>query len=464
MSFAQLLRILWARRRLVIVVTSVAVGLAIIVQLVKPATYVAVTSIVIDGRGVDPITGAASPQAIAAVLATQEDIINSRAVAQEVVQALNLVTHEEGARTQDGWVSFLLKHLKTKPEPNSSVMRVKYEDPDPGLAAKVANGFADAYLQTSMDLKAEPTRRQSNWFDQQLQGLRNTVEAQQQHLSDYQRSNGILSTTDRLDVENARLDEISRQLAEAQRNSQAANAKLQQANTALATGRLNEVPDVMGNGLLQTLKGEQIRAQAKLAELGERYDRNHPQMISATAEANALNQKIAAELQSVKGSVEQAAQIAHQQVTDLQRSFDVQKSKILELTQKRDEISVRDKEVQTAQGAYAAALQRSSQLRLESQLNQASAAILDRASPPQSPDGLGLVVSTVLAIVFGSMLGVGIALGLEMLDRRVRDGRELTRIAGVEVLAEVPRLRASFRPRKLIGVRGPHEVLEGKPA
>jgi hypothetical protein len=62
------------------------------------------------------------------------------------------------------------------------------------------------------------------------------------------------------------------------------------------------------------------------------------------------------------------------------------------------------------------------------------------------------------------MLAVGIALALEMLDRRVRDGRELSQIAGVEVLAEVPRLRASFRPRKLIGVRGPHEVLEGKTA
>ena len=464
MSFAQLLRILWARRRMVMAVTAVAVVLTIIVQLARPDTFVATTSIVVDARGVDPLTGAASPQTIAAVLATQEDIINSRAVALEVAKVLNLGSNEPGARTTQGWASELLKHLKIKPEANSSVLTIKFEDPDAVLAAKVVNAFADAYLQTSMELKLEPTRRQSNWFEQQLQGLRNTVESTQQHLSDYQRSTGILATNDRLDVENARMEEISRQLVEAQRNSQTANAKLQQAQLALSTGRLNEVPDIMSNGLLQTLKGEQIRAQAQIAQLGERYDRNHPQMIAAKAEAAALNQKITAELESVKGSGEQAAQIARQQVNELQRSFDAQKAKILELTQKRDEISVRDREVQTAQGAYAQALQRSSQLRLESQLNQASAAILDRAIPPQSPDGLGLIVSMILAIVFGGMLAVGIALALEMLDRRVRDGRELSRIAGVEVLAEVPRLRASFRPRKLIGVRGPHEVLEGKPA
>ncbi|HEY4366355.1 MAG TPA: Wzz/FepE/Etk N-terminal domain-containing protein [Steroidobacteraceae bacterium] len=464
MSFAQLLRILWARRRLAAGVVAGTLVLALAVQILKPATYAAVTSVVIDARGVDPLTGAASPQSIAAVLATQEDIINSRAVALSVVKALNLVTNEEGARTADSWASSLLQNLKTKPEATSSVLRIKFEDSDPEFSAKVANAFAEAYLQTSLELKLEPTRRQSNWFEQQLQGLRGTVEAQQQHLSEFQRSNGILATNDRLDVENARLEELSRQLVEAQRNAQTANAKLQQADQAIRTGTLNEVPDMMSNGLLQTLKGEQIRAQARLAELGQRYDRNHPQMISATAEANALGQKIAAELQSVKGSVQQAAQIARQQVADLQRSFDAQKAHILQLTQQRDEIAVRDREVQTAQGAYAAALQRSSQLRLESQLNQASAAILDVAPVPQSPDGLGVIVTAVLAIVFGSMLAVALALGLEMLDRRVRDGRELTRISGVEVLAEVPRLRASFRPRKLIGVSGPHEVLEGKPA
>lgn len=232
MSFEQLLRILWARRHMVIAVTAAAVVLTVIVQLAKPDTYVATTSIVVDARGVDPVTGAASPQTIATVLATQEDIINSRVVALEVAKALNLGSDEPGGRTTQRWAGELLKHLKIKPEANSSVLTIRFEDPDAVQAAKVVNAFADAYLQTSMELKLEPTRRQSNWFEQQLQGLRNTVESTQQHLSDYQHSTGILATNDRLDVENARLADISRQLVEAQRNAQTANAKLQQAQLA----------------------------------------------------------------------------------------------------------------------------------------------------------------------------------------------------------------------------------------
>src|SRR5690606_14304576 len=137
---------------------------------------------------------------------------------------------------------------------------------------------------------------------------------------------------------NARLASISDQLVEAQRVQQAAEARLRQADVALRSDRLNELPDSMSNGLLQSRKGEQIRAQAKLADLSERYARNHPQIIAANAEIASLNQRISAEMQALKGSLQQRAQIARQQVADLQRSFDAQKSHILQLTQQRDEM------------------------------------------------------------------------------------------------------------------------------
>ena len=62
------------------------------------------------------------------------------------------------------------------------------------------------------------------------------------------------------------------------------------------------------------------------------------------------------------------------------------------------------------------------------------------------------------------VLGAALALMLEMFDRRVRDGDELVSVAGLEVLGEVPRLRASFKPHKTPLVRGTRALLEGGPA
>lgn len=472
MTFTQLLRILWARRQMVFVVTGAAVALALIASIVMPKIYVATTSLVIDARAADPLTGAApNVPSTAGLLATQMDVIASSAVALKVVDALRLPTSADAVdpemtdiradvRSRESWARALLDRLTVKPAADSNVVRISFEDSDPGFAATVANAFGDAYLQTSLDLKVDPARRQSVWFEQQLERLRNAVESRRESLSEYQRTHGIVATTERLDVENARLEEVSRQLLEAQRNAQGANARLRQTTRG---GRLSEVPEIMSNGLLQSLKGDLARAQGRLAQLSERYDRNHPQYMSAAAEVQELNQRIAAEVDSARGSIEQSAQIAQQQVSSLQRAFDEQKAHILELTRQRDEISVRDREVQNAQGAYDAALQRAGQLRLESQINQTSVAVLDRATAPLGPAGLGLFLSTALSLVFGALLGVALALATEMLDRRVRDSDELVSVAGLEILGEVPRLRASFKPRKALPIRGATAVLEGRP-
>jgi chain length determinant protein EpsF len=462
MNITQLLRILWARRHLVFVVMAGAVALALIAKLVLPPTYVAATSLVIDNKGIDPVTGSVLPAQGANVLTTQIDVITSRAVALKVVDAMKLVegTGPEADAKRNGKAFALLGALSVKPTSQSNVVRIKFEDDDPQFAADAANAFADAYVRTSLELRLDPARRQNVWFDDQLATMRDTVEQRRQKLSQYQRDHGIIATDERLDVENSRLNDLSRQLVEAQRVQQDAQARQRQAQS----GKTSELPEVMSNSLVQSLKAELVRAEAKLAELSERYDRNHPQYQMANAEVRALRDKIAAETNSATASIAQAVQIANRQVANLQQAFDEQKARILELKRQRDEVSVLSREVETAQGAYDAMLQRASQVRLESQLDQTSVAVLDRAAVPSSPAPPGLVLSVVLAAVFGTMFGTALALLLEMLDRRVRDGDELTRLAGLEVLAEVPRLRASFRsPRARLTYGQKPPALEAKP-
>lgn len=469
MSFTQLLTILWARRQFLIFTVIGVVLVAWLAWIAMPKLYVATTSVVINARADDPLTGAApNMPSTTAVLATQMDVIASRAVALQVTDMLKLPTDEAAAeaadlpaRTREGWANELLQKLSVKPVADSSVVRIRVEDENPEFAANVANGFAEAYMQTSLNLRLDPAKRQSAWFDEQLTRLRGVVEDRRQKLSEYQRTHGIVATSERMDVENARLEELSRQLLGAQRKAQETGAHVRQSVQAMNSERLSEVPEVMGNSLLQSLKGDQIRAEARLAELSERYGRNHPQYIAANAEIESIRQKISGEISRVRGAMEQTSQISQREVADIQRAYDQQKQHILELSRQRDEVSVQDREVQNAQAAYDAALQRASQLRLESQLNETSVAVLDNALAPSSPAGMGFVTTTALSLVFGALLGAALALMLEMIDRRVRDGDELVRVAGIEVLGEVPRLRASFKPARIPLVRGQRTLLEG---
>jgi polysaccharide biosynthesis transport protein len=200
------------------------------------------------------------------------------------------------------------------------------------------------------------------------------------------------------------------------------------------------MPDVMGNVLVQSLKAELGRAEAKLAEIGGRYDKNHPQYQSVEAELESLKSKLATELNTAKGSITQSAQIARRQVAQIEQALERQKVRVLELSQQRDKLSVLTRDVENARSAYDAALQRHTHVRLESRLDQTDIAVLNPAIPPLAPVFPKIPLNVVLSVMIGMMLGVGAALLLELMNRRIRSRDDLAYAAGIAVLAEIPRV------------------------
>jgi len=91
-----------------------------------------------------------------------------------------------------------------------------------------------------------------------------------------------------------------------------AESRQKQMTKALQGDRLEELPDILGNGLLQSMKSDLVRAEGRSAEVAQKYDRNHPAHLSAAAEVQTLRNKLAAELATVKGSINQATQLAEQ--------------------------------------------------------------------------------------------------------------------------------------------------------
>lgn len=91
MNLQQFLQILRARLRVLVVTPLAAALMALAVSLMLPKAYTATTALVVDYKGVDPITGIAVPaQLMPGYMATQVNIIGSHNVALKVVDKLKL--------------------------------------------------------------------------------------------------------------------------------------------------------------------------------------------------------------------------------------------------------------------------------------------------------------------------------------------------------------------------------------
>jgi chain length determinant protein EpsF len=444
MNFAQFLLILRARKRIVLLTLLVTVTATLVVSFLLPKTYKATSSLVMNSKGVDALTGLTLPgQLLPGYMATQIDIISSKNVALRVVDQLKLAespavieqfresTGGEG-NVRDWLAELLQKKLDITPSKESSVVDVTFKGSDPQFVAAVANAFADEYMKTSVQLKTDPMRKASRYFDTQLKTLRDSLEAAQSKLSKYQQEHGIVSVDNRLDVETQRLNDLSTQLVVAQSQSMEATSR-----QSFASGKGGESPDVANSPVVQNLKISLATAETKLAEVSQRLGRNHPQVESARSEVDRLRRALRENMAVTSASVSNSAGIFAQREAALRAALAEQKAKVLELNRSRDEMNVLNKDVESAQRAFDAASLRSSQTRIEGQSDQSDVAVLNPATAPIEPAGPKVLLNTVLSLILGSMLGVGLAMLAEMFDRRVRSASDLSDVMQIPVLGAI---------------------------
>jgi len=443
MNVHQFLLILLARKKIILAALLATVLLALGWSLVQPKTYKATASVLLNYKGVDPVSGLTMPgNLMPGYMATQMDIITSKTVALRVVDSLRLAASpavqaqwravSEGKGSARDWLAdLLLKKLDIMPSRESSVVGISFSGADPAFAAAVANAFADEYQKISVQLKTEPAKKASAYFNEQTRQLRDNLEAAQARLSKYQQEKGIVSLdNNRVDVELSRLNDLASQLVAAQTQAMEASSR-----AGMATGVAS--PDVANNALVQSLRVSLAGGEAKLAEAASRYGRNHPAWQSAQAEVGKMRAELNAALGSVSKSVGANAQVYRQREAELRAELAAQKTRVLELNRTRDELGVMLKDLDSAQRAFDAASQRFSQTRIESQSEQSDISILNPAVAPTAPAGPRVLLNTLVSIVLGTILGVGLALLLELLNRPVRSSGDLKDMLGIPVLGTV---------------------------
>lgn len=467
MNVHQFLLILLARKKLILGVLAVTVLLTLAVSVIQARTYKATASVLLNYKGVDPLTGLTMPgQLLPGYMATQIDIITSKNVALRVVDQLNLGASpavmaqfraaSDGRGTVQDWLAeLLLRRLEIVPSRESSVLEISFKGADPTFVAAVANAFADEYQKLSVQLKTEPMQKASAYFDQQTRQLRDDLEAAQARLSKYQQEKGIVSLdNNRVDVELSRLNELSAQMVAAQSQSIEAGSR-----ERMASGAGASAPDVAGNAMVQNLRVSLSLAEAKLAEMGQRLAANHPQYVASRAEVDQLRRQLGGVVASVSSSVGNNAEVLRQRENELRDAVAAQKIRVLELNRARDELGVLLKDVESAQRAFDATAQRLSQTRIEGQSEQSDISVLNPATAPMAADGPRVLFNTLVALLLGTIIGVAIALLAELLNRPIRSPGDLNESLGIPVLGTIdwrpPRrynragLRQLLTPRRL---------------
>lgn len=447
MSVSVLFRILMARLPLMIFIVLVSLTVITLITFLLPEKYRASVDLIIDSKGQDPISGYVMPaQQMRGHIQTQADVISSRTVLQRAAEILVNTDADlmqkmfnsfdaEGGNIQTWLAANLRESLSVVPHRESSILSILVDSSDARFAALAANAIAEAYIETNLELRVEPARRVSQWYDLQLTELRLKLEQAQADLSRYQEEHGIVSVDEKLDIETTHLMELNKSLWEVQNrklDSQSRNNQMANSSNESLTA------EVLSNPLIVSLKNDLTRAQTHLDEAATRVGINHPQYKEALQEVATLETRLAHTRELVGSSIVASTKSLEETEKQIADEMANQKSKVLTLNRKRNELALLEQEVKNAQNVYDATMTRATQAQLESQSSLTNIMVLTEASTPGRSYSPRKKVNIFVGAVFSVFLALTIALLLEWARRCVRHQDELEALIGIPVLACIP--------------------------
>lgn len=459
MELSQLVWILRANLWRILRVTAITMAIAVVALLLFPRSYKATTSLVLNYKGVDFVTDRAAPNQsssgyLPTYISTQMGVMKSMTVSLCVVDALKLaddpVWQEKFNNATSGkgevrdWIAdALLRKLYVESSRESGVVDIAFKNDSAQFSADVANQFAQCYQLVSARMESQPSKNMVEYFTSQLNQAREVFEKAQAAVSSYQEKNDVVNNEGpTASVEQERLHELERQLVAVD----AAYADVASRSREARGDKMEEAADVAASPVIQSLKLDLSRAEAKLSSLSERYTSEHPAYIQAMSEVEKLRSELQAQMRMVSRSLSNSVRVLDQRRQALVDAIASQRKKIMSVNYKKDELSLRLRDLETARQVYESISQRLAQTKVQAQSNRSDVQVLHPASPPLKPAGPGNVLIVLFAGVAGLLLGMGAVLLRELTDRRVRSRNDIEHVLDLPVIGTMGTFVSALPP------------------
>lgn len=470
-DYLQQLRRHW---KLVVLLTVVSVLGATILYVITPKEYRATARIQIERQTVSPLSS--SQNAWIENLwnmefyPTQYTLLESRGLAERVVVDLDLADdphfnpggralvapeaegdsdpEEVDQRVLGQMAQRLRSGLQVNPVRNTQLVDVVYTSSSPQFAARVANGFAEAFIDWGISSRQNTVGWASSFLESQIESLKQEIQEKEARLRDFSRASDIVLDRDS--------NVVLKQLQSFNQDYIAAKARRIEAEARyrelLETPR-QEVADRYSDGTVSELMREQRSLEREYRTKLQTYKPDWPEMVELRArieegEEN-LQKVIAEQVDNAKETAYAEYQTALRREQALQEELDVQKGQLLDQSSDAVELTNLQVEIATSRDLMDQLLRQQSETEVAARLQssrESNIRVVDRALVPGSAFRPSLRQNLGMGLGVGLLLGLGAVFLIEYMDRSLKTPEDVERHLRVPSLAVIPDVDARGRP------------------
>lgn len=399
--------------------------------------------------------------------ASQHQLLAARSLAERVVRGLKLAQSDEfyaahgeklgggsdgaiGAqgmsaaqrkKMEDRAVRILRRYIDIEPVRGSSLVDVRYISANPGLSARVANTWAEQFIQASMDRRYASTAEARRFLEGRLKDLRERLDRSERALVDFAVARNIVTLTETQDgdgktrtsetLTSSTLRDLNARL------SQATADRIRYQNALAATSGRRDNSAMLNNTALAALRGRRAEVASNLEAMLVQFEPAYPPAQALRRQLAVIDQAIADEQYRNANSASADYRAAAGQEAALRVHVNQLVSRLSQQERDSSQYSILQREVDTNRQLYDALLQRYKEIGVAG-VSANNIAIVDRALPAERPTSPRVLLILFLAGLIGLSSAVLIAILLENLDEGVRDPTAVSQQLHLPMLGVIP--------------------------
>ncbi|MBS0503464.1 MAG: polysaccharide biosynthesis tyrosine autokinase [Proteobacteria bacterium] len=472
-AIRQYLRIAMRWRYVILSATAAFVLLGLIVTLLMTPKYTAATTVEIS-RESDQVTNFQGVEREANIAdqefyQTQYGLLKSRSLAERVAARLKLIDdpkffelfgvsdRDPAFQTINGRYpasnrmirqriagEILLSSINVTPTRLSRLVDIKFTSPDPSFSARVANAWAENFIETNLERKIQATSYGRNLLQKQLTQFKERLDESQRQLVAYASAQRIINlpsqssdgkTTSERSLVADELATLNAALSQATADRIQAAARYQKAGHAGAS------TEALRNPAINSLRQKRAELAAEYQRLMVQFEPGYPTAKAVQSQLQQLDRSISREEGRVSGSLEAEYREALDRENSLQAKVNELKSSYLDLRRRAIQYNIYQQEVDTNRALYDGLLQRFKEIGVAGGVGVNNVAVVDPADIPQKPSSPRLFLNFAISLLAGLGLGALAAFALEQIDEAIADPAEVERRLGLPLLGSVPRLK-----------------------
>ena len=390
---------------------------------------------------------------------TQYKLLESRGLAERVVMDLRLyedpvfnpawaswgggekATPELDQARLGGLGARLLGGLQIAPIKNTQLVAIHYRSTSPELAARIANGITESFIDWGIEDRSVSAGKASNFLGRQIEDLKQELSDKEKSLQAYGRRSDIVSIEPGGNPALQQLDALNKdyvQALSARIESEAAyNETLSAPGETVAAG-------VEGTAVAQLRRELQLLEQEH-ATKSNTYKPDMPVMVELQAKIQNARRNLRSATNDAANQVRQQARAAYLTTRRREEALQAELKRAMDETISFGSASVEYNnlrmEVETRRQMLDELLRRQSETDVTAKLQatrESNVRVVDRALLPGAPFAPSMRRGVGMGVGLGLFLGIACIFLLEYLDRSIKTAEEAERVLGLPVLAVIP--------------------------